>query len=50
MLMWERNLLRCTANNAGISTAAINVYYHGVLTNSSSIFPGNTVKYNVSGG
>ncbi len=38
-----------TANNAGISTAAINVYYHGVLTNSSSIFPGNTVKYNVSG-
>lgn len=38
-----------TANNAGVSTAAINVYYHGVLTNSSSIFPGNTVKYNISG-
>jgi lipopolysaccharide export system protein LptA len=38
-----------TANSAGVSPAAINVYYKGALTNSSSVYPGNTVKYNVSG-
>ncbi len=37
------------AGTSGVSPAAINVYYNGVLTNSSSIYPGNTVKYNVSG-
>ncbi|MDE1874447.1 MAG: hypothetical protein KGI04_05045, partial [Candidatus Micrarchaeota archaeon] len=38
-----------TATSSGVSPAAINVYYNGVLSNSTSIFPGNTVKYNVSG-
>ncbi|MCL5238918.1 MAG: S-layer protein [Candidatus Marsarchaeota archaeon] len=37
------------AGTTGVSPAAINVYYNGVLTNSSSVYPGNTVKYNVSG-
>ena len=38
-----------TGTSAGVSPAAINVYYNGVMTNSSSVFPGNTVRYNVSG-
>jgi hypothetical protein len=38
-----------SATSAGVSPAAINVYYKGALTNSSSIFPGNTVKYNITG-
>ena len=38
-----------TATSAGNSPAAINVYYRGALTNSSSIFPGNTQKYNITG-
>jgi hypothetical protein len=38
-----------TANSGGTSPAAINIYYKGVLTNSSSIWPVNTVKYNVTG-
>ncbi|MGA3020538.1 MAG: hypothetical protein ABSD68_01145, partial [Candidatus Micrarchaeales archaeon] len=38
-----------SAASTGTSPAAINVYYKGVLTNSSSIWPGNTVRYNVTG-
>jgi len=38
-----------TATSAGVSPAAINVYYKGVLTNNTSIWPANTVKFNVSG-
>ncbi len=38
-----------TASSGGVSPAAINIYKSGVLTNSSSIWPANTVKYNISG-
>lgn len=45
-----------TANTNGYSPAAINVYYKGVLTNSSSIWPADcscnppsTFKYNITG-
>ena len=34
---------------SGIGPAAINIYDYGVLTNSSAIWPGNTVYFNVSG-
>jgi len=33
----------------GISPASIAVLYNNVLTNTSSIYPGNTVKFNVTG-
>jgi len=36
-------------NSNGVSPAAISVYYNGALTNTSSIMPPNTTKFNVSG-
>ncbi len=35
--------------SAGTSAASLAVYYNNVLTNTSSIFPGNTVKFNITG-
>jgi len=36
-------------NNAGVSSASINVYYNGQLINTTSITPPGIVKFNVSG-
>ncbi len=36
-------------NSNGVSTASVNLYYNGVLTNTSQIAPGTTAKFNVSG-
>jgi S-layer like family, N-terminal region len=33
----------------GESPASLNILYNNVLTNTSSVYPGNTAKYNVSG-
>ncbi|MDE1810879.1 MAG: S-layer protein [Candidatus Micrarchaeota archaeon] len=37
------------ANSNGVSPASIAVYYQGKLTNQTSVFPGNTAQFNVSG-
>jgi hypothetical protein len=37
------------ATSGGISPAMVNIYYNGAMTNSSSIYPPNTVKYDVQG-
>jgi len=36
-------------NSNGISTASVAVYYNGALTNQSSLTPGTTTKFNVTG-
>ena len=36
-------------NSNGISNAALNVYYNGVLKNTTSVAPGSLTKFNVSG-
>ena len=36
-------------NSAGTSAASLAVYYNNVLTNTSSVYAGNTVKFNVTG-
>ncbi|MDE1868422.1 MAG: S-layer protein [Candidatus Micrarchaeota archaeon] len=36
------------ATSAGVSPAALAIYYQGKLTNTSTVYPGNTVKFNVS--
>jgi hypothetical protein len=35
--------------SSGVSAASLAVYYNNVLTNTSSVYPGNTVKFNVTG-
>ena len=35
--------------SSGISPAALSIFYKGVMTNSSSVWPGNIVKFNVTG-
>ena len=36
-------------NSNGISTASVALYYNGALTNQSSLTPGTTTKFNVTG-
>ncbi|MDE1850156.1 MAG: hypothetical protein KGI00_05535, partial [Candidatus Micrarchaeota archaeon] len=35
--------------SGGVSTASVAIYYNGQLTNTTSIFPGNTVQFNYTG-
>lgn len=37
------------ATSGGVSPASISILYNNVLTNTSSIFPGNTIRFNVTG-
>ncbi len=37
------------SNSAGVSPASLAVYYNGQLTNTTSVYPGNIVKFNVTG-
>jgi hypothetical protein len=38
-----------TASNAGVTPAVVNIYYKGVETNTTIIWPVNTVEYNIAG-